>query len=163
VILGFVFCAVTYLQAVTGVVPLPARRDPTANAYGWSDVAAAVARETGASRRWVAANRYQDAAQLAFNLPDHPTVFSLNLARRTNQYLMWPGFPESAKPGDDLLLVLFEQPEGASDPVLEHLTPYFRSVEQGELVVMRRGASPVGSRRLWRLSGWMGEWPSPLH
>ena len=54
----------------------------------------------------MAANRYQDAAELAFNLPGQPEVFSLNLGGRDNQYRYWPGFPERARAGDDLLLVL---------------------------------------------------------
>ena len=165
VMIGFLFSLVTYLQAVTGVVPLPPRRDPTANAYGWSDLAAAVARDTaaGEGRRWLAANRYQDAAELAFNLPGHPEVFSLNLARRSNQYLLWPGFPDRAGAGDELLLVLFDRPLEDPDPALNTLMPLFESVEQGELIVMRRGSTPLSARRLWRLRGWKGSWPPAPH
>lgn len=163
VMLGFVFIGATYLQAVARVVPLSPRRDPTVHAYGWNDLAAAVARDTATSggRRWIATNRYQDAAQLAFLLPGHPDVFFVNLARRSNQYLQWPGFPERAKVGDDMLLVLFDRPPGKEDPVLASLTPLFGSVEQGELVVMRRGKNPISTRRLWLLRDWRGAWPPP--
>ena len=166
VTVGFLFSAITYLQSVAGVVPLPARRDPTANAYGWADLAEGVARErpVDRGRRWLATNRYQDAAELAFNLPDHPEVFSLNLSRRSNQYLLWPGFPERASVGDDLLLVLFDRPPDAPDPALTSLAPLFQAVEKGALVVMRRGSSAVGARRLWVLRGWKGAWlPAPSH
>ena len=124
-----------------------------------------MARDTavGPARRWLAANRYQDAAELAFNLPGHPEVFSLNLARRSNQYLLWPGFPERARAGDELLLVLFDRPLEDPDPALNALMPLFESVEQGELIVMRRGSIPLSARRLWRLQGWKGFWPPPPH
>jgi hypothetical protein len=69
--LGFLFTAILYLQSLTPVFPVDPGRDPTARAYGWSDLASAVrAASSGAgSRPWVAANRDQDAAELAFNLP----------------------------------------------------------------------------------------------
>ena len=55
---------------MTPVFPLDAGRDPTARAYGWSDLASAVraASDGAGSRPWVAANRYQDAAELAFGI-----------------------------------------------------------------------------------------------
>lgn len=163
VLLGFLFAAVMYVQSVARVVPLPPRRDPTTRAYGWVDLARAVARDTAVvrGRRWVAANRYQDAAELAFNLPGHPEVFYLNPTRRNNQYLLWPGFPDRAQVGDDMLLVLAEKPADAPDPALATLAPLFGSLEQGELVTMRRGASQVGTRRLWLLRDWRGAWPPP--
>ena len=160
--LGFLFAAVTYVQSVARVVPLPLRRDPTTRAYGWADLARAVARDTTVEgRRWLAANRYQDAAELAFNLPGHPEVFYLNLTRRSNQYLLWPGFPERARVGDDMLLVLGDTPAGAPDPALTSLAPLFGSVEQGDLVIMRRGSLQVSTRRLWLLRNWKGAWPPP--
>jgi 4-amino-4-deoxy-L-arabinose transferase-like glycosyltransferase len=163
VAVGIVFGAATYLQSLMPFVPLPAPRDPTARAYGWKDLAggvsAAIVRTPG--HWWIAANRYQDAAELAFNLPTHPPVFSVNLERRSNQYLLWPQFSELAQPGDDMLLVLFDRPPERENPVIAALTPMFTSVERGELVVLRRGTAEVGSRRLWRLRGWRGAWPPP--
>jgi 4-amino-4-deoxy-L-arabinose transferase-like glycosyltransferase len=160
VLLGFVFSAATYLQAVARIVPLPPRLDPTAKAYGWDDLATAVSRgSTGTpEHRWVAADRYQDAAELAFLLPGHPDVFFVNLTSRSNQYFLWPGFPERARVGDDLMLVLHEHSSGRLDPVLAGLSPLFGSVERGELVTMRRGEKPIGTRRLWLLRSWRGAW-----
>ncbi len=161
--LALLFSAVLYIQSLVPIAPLRADRDPTARNHGYADLAVAVVREGGGgqARRWVAANRYQDAAELAFLLPGHPEVFSLNLSRRSNQYLLWPGFPDRARIGDDLLLVLFERPEDAPDPALPSLSPFFDSVERGTLVPMYRGASQVGARRLWLLRGWRGAWPPP--
>ena len=109
----------------------------------------------------MAADRYQDAAELAFLLPAHPTVFSLNLGGRDNQYRYWPAFRDSAQAGDDLLLVLADRPAGAVETVIESLTPFFGSMERGEPVVMSRGTAQVGSRRLWWLRNWKGAWPAP--
>ena len=158
--IGFLFTAVLYLQSVIPVFPLPARRDPTARAHGWSGLAAAVdsAVRVSTRRPLIAANRYQDAAELAFNLPGHPAVFSLNLGGRENQYRYWSGFVEQAVPGDDLLLVLTDTP--SSDQVISLLGPCFGAVEKGGLVEMRRGKAPVGTRRLWHLRRWTGEWPA---
>jgi 4-amino-4-deoxy-L-arabinose transferase-like glycosyltransferase len=160
--LGFLSTAILYLQSLSPVFPLDAGRDPTARAYGWSDLAVAVhGAAVGAVRRpWVAANRYQDAAELAFNLPEQPEVFSVNFGGRDNQYRYWPGFPDRARVGDDLLLVLADRPDGAADPVITALTGYFGSVEQGVVVDMRRGMTRVSTRRLWLLRNWKGAWQS---
>jgi len=158
--IGFLFTAALYLQSVTPVFPLPARRDPTARAYGWSGLAAAVdsSAHLNARRPLIAANRYQDAAELAFSLPGQPQVFSLNLGGRDNQYRYWPRFAEQAVAGDDLLLVLADAPSG--DPVISLLEPVFGAVEKGGLVPMRRGGVLIGTRRLWHLRRWSGKWPS---
>ena len=158
--MGFIGTAALYLQSVTPVVPLAARRDPTSRAYGWADLATAVDSTLGSGQRrpWVAADRYQDAAELAFLLPTHPAVFSLNLGGRDNQYRYWPGFRDSAQAGDDLLLVLADRSDDVPEPVIAALAPLFTSVEKGERVEMRRGHAQVTSRRLWLLRDWRGAW-----
>jgi hypothetical protein len=101
---------------------------------------------------WLAADRYQLASELAFRLPDHPIVFSLNLGGRPNQYDYWPGFPEHAAIGDDLLLVLEDRPESRS--VVGMAQPYFESVSRVE--------SPIADgHQLWHLHRWRGGWPRP--
>src|SRR5262249_39700596 len=81
-VLGTIFVAVIYIQVVIPFWPISARRDPTAQGAGWSFLA----RQIDGVRRgaWVATNRYQDAAELAFHLNGHPTVFSLNIGGRPN-------------------------------------------------------------------------------
>lgn len=160
---GFLFTVVLYLQAATGVFPVPVRRDPTVKAYGWEDLAEVVGKTASAQARrpWLAANRYQDAAELAFHLEGHPQVSSLNIGARDNQYRYWPGFPEIAKPGDDLLLVLPELPGvGTPAPILM-LAPHFDTVEPGEAALMHRDGKVVSRRRLWLLRGWHGAWLGP--
>ena len=101
---------------------------------------------------WLAADRYQLASELAFRLADRPIVFSLNFGGRPNQYDYWPGFPERATIGDDLLLVLEERPESRS--VVGMAQPYFESVSRAE--------SPIADgHQLWYLHRWRGGWPRP--
>jgi len=75
--LGFALCGLAYLQAASGVFPLPASLDPTlARLGGWSDFAeevARAARQNGAG--YIAAVNYGDAAELAYLAPkDLPVV-----------------------------------------------------------------------------------------
>src|SRR6202012_5335092 len=92
--LGVALVAGVYVQVIIPWLPLPARRDPTAQGAGW----ASMAREVDGVRQnaWVATNRYQDAAELAFHLKGHPTVFSLNLGGRPNEYDLWPQVSDKA-------------------------------------------------------------------
>ena len=150
-----------YLHAAFGILPIPPRKDPVARSAGWRELGATVAaavRTLGAGTRvWVAADRYQDAAELAFHLPNHPTTFSLNFAGRSNQYDLWPSFAERARPGDDLVLVLDDT--AGTHPVVAKLTGYFRSVGRDTLVDLRSRHGLVSQRRLWILRQWTGAWP----
>src|SRR6185503_13054758 len=102
---------VTYVNAFTPILPVPARRDPAARASGWDDLAREVAsardsRRAHAAGAWVGGERYQEASALAFHLRDHPPTFSLNLTSSPNEYDLWPTFVDLARPGDDLILVV---------------------------------------------------------
>jgi hypothetical protein len=107
---------------------------------------------------FLAADRYQDASQIAFHAAGHPQVFSLNLAGRRNQYDLWRQFSASAKPGDALIVALDES--DGPHQVIVKLTPHFESEERGALVTLPRGSRIVGTRRLWVLRGWRGTWPA---
>ncbi|MHB2032029.1 MAG: ArnT family glycosyltransferase [Gemmatimonadaceae bacterium] len=156
---------VVYAQAVVPVLPLPAPRDPVARSAGWDQLAdsVAVAQRLVAGDRvhaWVAADKYQDASELAYHLAGHPVAFSLNLSSRPNQYDLWPGFPALAHVGDDLLLVLDEVPQPHHTAVV--LGPHFASVAKGSLVPLtRRDGGVAAWRRIWILRGWKGTWPAP--
>jgi len=145
-------------------------REPeaTAQAYGWEEVAAAVAGgaeaagaagAAGGGRLFFATNRYQDAAALAFHLPAHPEVLALNMGSRPNQYDLWPGFAAVAHPGDRLLLVA-DDTEAEEKSVVGRLQPYFAMVQRGGVVERLRGANVLGRKRIWLLSGWLGGWPA---
>jgi hypothetical protein len=173
--------AMALLHVVAPFLPLPARRDPAARAHGWDRFAlsvdsarTAIASTTSPVRLWaelgaaedprgrfqvhVAANRYQDAALLAFHLPAHPEVFALNLGARRNQYDLWPRFADRAARGATLLLVLEEPAEGAPGPI-RRLDGHFQRITPGPLVRILRDTTYLGRRRLWVLAGWSGTWP----
>lgn len=154
---------VVYAQAFAPILPLAPRRDPIARAEGWSAVASAVegARNslTAQTRAttWAAADRYQDASLMTFHDARHRETFSFNLAGRRNQYDLWPGFTHLAAPGDNIVLVVDNTPEVHF--TVAALTPYFKTVRRGELVMLRRKGDAVGDRQLWLLEGWKGGWP----
>ena len=128
----------------------PARRELAGAAPNGSPLPSNGGLATPVHRTWIAADRYQIAAELAFVLPDHPAVFALNLGGRPNQYDYWPGFPDRASIGDDMLLVL--EVRATSSYVIDKATPSFTSVTQ-----LERGRAD--GYRLWRLRGWRGGWP----
>lgn len=155
-----------YLHAITGrLLPVPARRDPIARAAGFgrlaqqAEAAQRTASAVSGTASWLGADRYQDASEIAFHAPDHPTVFSVNLSGRANQYDLWPGFPEMARRGDDLVLAL-DEVDGVHSTVAR-LRPYFALVRRGALVPLSRRGDVIANRRIWILLGWMGGWPAP--
>jgi hypothetical protein len=111
------------------------------------------------STTWFGGDRYQEAAELAIQLPWHPTTFATNLGGRPNQYDLWPRFPDRAVANDNLVLVL-DDSDGPHD-VIKALAPYFNEVRRGELVSLRRGAGEIAKRRIWTLLGWRGGWAVP--
>lgn len=155
---------IVYVQAVVNILPVRPGRDPVARAFGWTELTNAVVgaqrmleRRTG-TRAWSGGDRYQEAAEIAFHDPAHPSTFAVNMSGRPNQYDLWPRFPRRARVGDDLVLALDDTPD--PHPAAAALQPYFQSMERGALVELRRGEGLVGKRRLWLLSGWRGGWPA---
>ena len=157
--------ALMLVHVVHPLVPLPGGRDPVNQAYGWDGLAARVdttRRTVEMATGWdafVAANRYQDAAMLAFHLPGHPTVDALNLGGRPNQYALWPRVADRAAPGATLLLVLELPRDGGVPGPIRALTPHFVSVVPGDTIALRRADWTVARRQLWTLTGWAGTWP----
>jgi 4-amino-4-deoxy-L-arabinose transferase-like glycosyltransferase len=176
--IGAVMVAVVYLQAMTPFLPLDPGLDPTARGAGWNALAAKMHAaapidanlDDGASGRsaritddggqttrprvWFAGNRYQDASELAFHLPGNPTVFSLNVSSRRNEYDLWPSFAERAHPGDDLVLALIPPAPGRPDTVISTLRPHFTTVRRISTVHATEGADL--EREVWVLRGWRG-------
>lgn len=157
--LGGAMVLLIYLQTLTPVLPIAALDDPIRRGHGWDEIAArvdAAQAQTGASHTWIAGNRFQDASQLAFHLPGHPFVFSLNIRSRANQYDFWPTFAQQAQPGDGLLLVLDDSVEA---PIASLLTPYFGRVTPGQRVVAGGSDPTLVPKRIWLLECWQGGWP----
>ncbi len=78
--LGFGVTAIVYVQALSGVVPLPPRLDPIARRLlGWADFARQVeAKRTGAGAAFVAADGYAPDSELAWWLPADVVVIGLD-------------------------------------------------------------------------------------
>lgn len=154
---GSVFGAVCILlvatQAIARILPVAPRRDPISKAYGWSDLAQAVqsaqTKAHGCSVTWIAADRYQDASELAFNLPDNPRVFALNLGGRANQYDLWPRIYSVAQPTDCALIVVDTGDPG--ERVVRRLGAA-QATLLGPALLAWRGA-PVGRRAIWLVRG----------
>lgn len=151
--LGAICIVLVAAQATTRIVRVNARRDPIARAYGWTDLARAVeAAESGASGcsvTWIAADRYQDASELAFHMHGNPRVFSLNLGGRANQYDLWPKIYSVAAASDCALIVVDEGAPGKT--VVKRFGAASASVI-GNAVLTWRG-SPIGRRAIWLVHG----------
>jgi len=163
--LACVLSLAVYLHAFKPVFPIPPAKDPVARAFGWDALADGTERAIASPRSgahpgaaaWIAADRYQEASEIAFHSPRHPETFSLNIGGRPNQYDLWPAFAARARAGDRLVVVLDETP-GTHDAIVT-LTPHFDSVVRGELVELKRGDAVIAARRLYTLDGWRGGWP----
>jgi hypothetical protein len=160
-IVGASAVALAYLEMVTPV--WPQSEEMIRRGHGWDHVAKRVRRFLGppysarGGRIWLAGNTYQDASELAFHLPDHPVVFALNQGSRSNQYSFWPGFPERAHPGDDLILVLGKRPE--SPGPIGDLRSYFARVQLVDSAGPDAQRREIPQRRVWWLRDWQGGWP----
>jgi Dolichyl-phosphate-mannose-protein mannosyltransferase len=159
-IVGGLAVALAYLEMVTPI--WPSAEEMIRRGHGWEEVAQRVShihrsQLPNRGRLWLAGNTYQVASELAFHLPDHPTVFALNLQSRTNQYSFWPGFAEMARQGDDLVLVLSSRP--ASTGPITDLRSYFRRVQVVDSTGFDANRREVPRRRIWLLEDWQGSWP----
>jgi hypothetical protein len=141
-----------------------------AKAFGWDLVAATVERKQAAIRAglgrgapasgpaFVAAERYQDASELAFHLTGHPRVYAFNLTGRANQYDLWSQFRDDAPLGSTLILVL---DDSRSEPrVIRRLSCCFARIDESEGVSLMRAGSLIERKRIWILSGKNDGWPS---
>ncbi len=98
VILAGVLTAVIYAHAVTPILPIPPARDPIDKAFGWDALADAAVRaskepaDASVTHRWIAANRYQDAAETAFYGDVEGNTFALNLGDAETSSISGQGF-----------------------------------------------------------------------
>ncbi len=157
-----------YLYALGAIPPADVRpgRDPFNKAYGWDRLASAMDAAARAAPGTVhlAANRYQDAAEIAFHATGRPFVPALNVAARPNHFDYWPGFGARARPGDALLVALDTLPR--PHHVVDSLAVHFGAAEDLGVVPLLRGDRAIAWRRLWLFRDWRGTWlprhlPSP--
>lgn len=160
ILLAAVLVGIVYLHALVPLLPIPPRKDPVARGAGWDAVAAQVAAtrdSLGSARSWVGADRYQDVGQLAYHL--RLAAFCMCFAGRSNQYALWPSFPQRAAPGDALVLVL-DETGGEVHGTAAKAAAHFTSFRRGGLAPLLRGSDTVAVRRLWILEGYRGGWPA---
>ncbi len=158
--LGGAMVLLLYLHTAVPVLPFPPMSDPIRRGHGWAEVAERVdvtRASVGRRATWIAGNRFQDASQLAFHLTGHPFVFSLNIRSRANQYDLWPGFSQQARPGDGLILVLDDSTEAS---IAHGLAPYFSRISAGERIVVGGDRPSLVPKRIWILECWQGRWPT---
>jgi 4-amino-4-deoxy-L-arabinose transferase-like glycosyltransferase len=161
ILLGGGMVALAYLQMVAPVLPF--QEEMIRRGHGWDDVAHRVSIVRGSiapatnRRMWLAGNTYQDASRLDFNLSDHPGVFALNLRSRQNQYSIWPGFPDLAHRGDDLVFIVSSRRD-APGPISD-LHPYFARMRVVDSTGPTDERPEVPQRRIWLLEDWQGGWP----
>ncbi|MBT8461270.1 MAG: glycosyltransferase family 39 protein, partial [Gemmatimonadetes bacterium] len=159
--LGAGLMAVVYVQALVPALPIDARRDPIAQGHGWEWLAEVTGEArtqmsaAGCPAVYVATNRYQEASELAFHLPDQPAVTSLNIRRRSNQYDLWPGFEDMAGIGDCLLFVDID--DGWARQIVADLGGRFESTIELGPAQRKRGVSVTADYRLWAFKGWTGD------
>ncbi len=161
--LAVVFTGLVVAHALVPFVPLNPQRDPILKAYGWREAARLVGDETRAffpdpEHVVLLAPRYQDAALLAWNRRDHPTVYVQAPRGRRSQYDLWPGVPEGIGAGADFVY-LARDTAVTPTAALADLAARFDSAAPGSVVRIHRGARVIGARRIWRLIGWGGTLP----
>ncbi|MFI5238505.1 MAG: ArnT family glycosyltransferase [Gemmatimonadales bacterium] len=158
-VLGAACILLVAAQAVARVIPVSPRRDPISKAYGWPDVARAVQQAQsyarGCSAIWIAADRYQDASELAFNLRDNPRVFALNLGGRANQYDLWTSIYSVARPSDCAIIVVDDG--SAGERVVRRIGAAGAELVGGAVLTWR--GVPVGRRAIWLVRGLPSEPP----
>jgi hypothetical protein len=157
-----VVLGIAVLQAWRPLLPLAPRKDPIARAHGWDQLAAVVdsmagdsfvgtrafaADSGGVATRWLAAERYQDASELSYHLPEHPHVFSLNIAGRANQYDLWPTPYSEINEGDALVASFDANPDGDARAAI--VASWFRESREGPVIALKRGSGEVAHRKIW--------------
>lgn len=152
-VLGAACTLVVTAQAAARLIPVSPRRDPISKAFGWRDLARAVQQTESASKgcgtTLIAADRYQDASELAFTMQGNPRVFSLNLGGRANQYNLWPSIYSAASHTDCAIVVVDEG--AAGERVVRKIGA--DSAELASHAVMSWRGIPVGRRAIWLVRG----------
>jgi 4-amino-4-deoxy-L-arabinose transferase-like glycosyltransferase len=159
--LGAVVVILAYAHMLAPVFRRTSGGDLVRRGHGWSLIAERIGavrmNQPEGTTTWLAGNTYQDASELAFHLPDHPRVFSLNLASRTNQYVLWPQFSAEAKPGDDVIFI--RSFTGVIPEAVHLLAPHFETVDLVDRVEPSAAYPEIPSRGIWVMRKWLGTWP----
>lgn len=158
--LAAILSAIVTAHALWHVLPIPPRRDPVLKSAGWDQLAAGITRRVqdgtaaapgACAHVAIAANRYQDASELAYHLSGHPRVLSLNVGGRPNQYDLWTTLPAVVRdaPGTCLALVIDPGVDPRTTPGMP--LAYFSSVHPLGTVTRAHDGATLGTRAVWLL------------
>ncbi|BCW99699.1 MAG: hypothetical protein KatS3mg024_2526 [Armatimonadota bacterium] len=144
---ALIFTALLHIQPFYRILPLPPGDDNTNHLYGWDEVTPVVREEFqrigGPDRAFLCADRYQFAAQLAWNLRQPLHTFSLNT--RKDQFDIWVRPDEIL--GKDAVLV-WEDDWGLKPETLE----VFESAEEIRTIPIFRQGVKVRTFHIVRCS-----------
>ncbi len=99
-ILVVVGCALAFLETfLFHLAPyLPLKHDPAKRAKGWPDFAAHVEQARQARHPdYLIADYYSLGSEMAFYLPDHPTIYTPNGRRGQDQFTLWGAYAPQGK------------------------------------------------------------------
>lgn len=159
--LSVLLLVVVALQAWRPILPLKPSKDPIARAHGWDQLGQAVdsVRRTMFSEEeshvLIAAERYQDASELAFHMKGNPSVLSLNLGGRRNQYDLWPDLSDRSQDGTNMIAVFDANAKG--DSLAQLVGGRFDVVKSGPDVSLERDGNEVQRRRIWIMHSLSGK------
>ncbi len=151
--LAAAFFLLVFSQAAWGWLPLPeglAGQDATYRLEGWRELAERVAAERAAlgPNAFVGCRTYQNAAELAFYLPDHAQPLILQEGQINHQYRFW-NHPEAFL-GRDAVLVIGQEWE------LDEMRGMFHSIEERPLVETGRNGLVLRRTRIYVGRGFSG-------
>jgi len=148
--LALAFGALAHVQAAWSPLPLPVKLDTTTRLAGWRELGQRVEAERAqlGAKAFVGARTYQNAAELAFYLPEHPRVLILQSGTINHQYRFW-NQPE-LHVGQDAILV------AGQDWELSEMAPGFARTQVLPDHVYSRGGVEIRRTRLLRAYAFKG-------
>lgn len=162
-----------FLSAAVFILPTAAEKlkvdidpniDRTAEMYGWDQVARRVEAEYaavgGPEKAFVFGVNYRIPSILTYYMPGHPTLYSLPLHERFNNYMFWDN--ANKKTGENAVFVN----DGLSPTEkLEDCREVFAKVEPQPPILVRKreDGPPIRTLQVFRCYNFKGYDPNKLH
>jgi undecaprenyl-diphosphatase len=142
---------VVHIQPVHPIVPIPAKRDPTSQLYGWRSLGEKI-KEVASSMDpgkeiFLLTPRHQLVGEGMFYTQAKFPVYQWDAPQRINHLSVTHAPPVGSQ-------AIFFTEEGDSLP--KDLAPLFKSCKKLETVVIRRNSSLVRTHPIWKCSGFKG-------
>jgi undecaprenyl-diphosphatase len=142
---------VVHIQPLYAVVPLPGKRDPTSQLYGWRSLGEKikeVARSMDPGKEiFLLTPRHQLVGEGMFYTQAKFPVYQWDAPQRINHLSVIHAPPIGSQ-------AIFFTEEGDSLP--KGLAPLFNSCQKLETLVIRRNSSLVRTHPIWKCSGFRG-------